>query len=64
MPQLTVYIDDKTLKGIESAAKSSRSSISKWVKLKLAYALHSSWPEGFFDLLGSLKNSGLKRPES
>ena len=62
MPQLNVYIDDKTLKKIESAARAGHSSISKWVKLRLTQSLKSSWPEGYFDLFGSLKGTRLKRP--
>ncbi|MDO8518981.1 MAG: toxin-antitoxin system, antitoxin component [Deltaproteobacteria bacterium] len=62
MPQLTVYIDEKTLHKIETAASVEHSSISKWVKKRLEMALHSSWPEGYFNLFGSLKGLGLKRP--
>lgn len=62
MPQLTVYIDEKTLGKIETAAQVERSSISKWVKKRLEMALHSSWPEGYFSLFGSLKDAKLERP--
>lgn len=62
MPQLTVYIDEITLNKIETAAQVEHSSVSKWVKKRLEFALHSSWPEGYFNLFGSLKDSGLKRP--
>ena len=63
MGQLTVYIDEITFKKIETAAKRERQSISKWVKNRLLTALHNHWPENYFELFGSLKDSNLKRPE-
>lgn len=63
MAQLTVYIDDKTLKQITSQAKIENSSISKWVKKRLTGSLKSSWPEGYFEVFGSLADVQLDRPE-
>ena len=63
MSQLTVYIDSKTIKKIESAAKTKNTSISKWVKEQLERSLENTWPEGYFDLLGSLKDTNLERPD-
>lgn len=62
MAQLTVYIDEKTLKKIGFAAQAERSSISQWVKSRLTCSLESSWPEGYFNLFGRLKKINLKRP--
>ena len=62
MAQLTVYLDDKTRRRIERAARESDVSVSQWVKDKLTQALERDWPAGYFDLLGSLKDSDLARP--
>lgn len=62
MAQVTLYLDDKTLRKIERAAKSANSSISRWVKQKIEQALNDSWPPGYFDLCGKLKTEALKRP--
>ena len=62
MAQLTVHIDDLTHSQIEYAAKSAGSSVSQWVKAKLTEALRATWPEGYFQLLGSLRGSNLRRP--
>lgn len=62
MAQLTVYIDDETRRRIETAARQARVSVSQWVKDRLATALATEWPDGYFDLLGRLHGSGLDRP--
>jgi hypothetical protein len=56
MSQLTVYIDEDTLKKIELAARRAHESISKWVKKSLVSTLENKWPEGYFNICGSLKN--------
>lgn len=56
MPQLSLYIDQDTLKKVEKAAKVDKMSISKWVCNKLQSSLHDSWPEGYFDLFGSIND--------
>ncbi len=63
MAQLTVYIDDKTLKQIDIAAKRDHTSISKWVKTRLTTALQTTWPGNYFDLIGSLSKEELERPK-
>ncbi|MBI2119965.1 MAG: toxin-antitoxin system, antitoxin component [Elusimicrobia bacterium] len=63
MAQLTVYIDDKTLKQIDIAAKREHTSISKWVKVRLSTALETKWPAHYFDLFGSLSKEDLERPK-
>jgi hypothetical protein len=62
MAQLTIYIDDDTLAKIEKSAKQERGSISSWVKKRLTGSLAGSWPAGYFDVFGSLKNTGFARP--
>jgi len=62
MAQLTVYLDEKTRRRIERAAREGDVSVSQWVKDKLTQALERDWPAGYFDLFGSLKDSDLARP--
>lgn len=62
MAQLTVYIDEKTRRRIERAAREGDVSVSQWVKEKLTEALERDWPAGYFDLFGTLKDSDLERP--
>lgn len=62
MAQLTVYLDEKTRRRIERAAREGDVSVSQWVKDKLTQALERDWPAGYFDLFGSLKDGDLVRP--
>src|SRR5688500_3903646 len=62
MAQLTLYVDDETRRKIESAAKEARLSVSAWVTHTLRATLEHSWPENYFQLLGSLADSDLERP--
>ena len=63
MAQLTVYIDEDTLKRIEKAAKAENCSVSKWVRDRLVRDLKTTWPKGYFELFGSLAGERLERPE-
>ena len=61
MAQLTVYIDDETRRKIEVAARRAKTSVSQWVKERLSSALKTEWPDGYFEMLGSLKGVGIER---
>ncbi len=63
MPQLNVYLDGKLLRKIQAAAKMEGCSISKWVRNKLTHAMQKTWPEGYFDVFGSLSDVDLRRPK-
>ena len=62
MAQISIYIDDSTLKQIEIAAGKEHDSISKWVKKRLVSSLKTVWPKDYFDLFGLLKDDSFKRP--
>jgi len=62
MAKLTVYIDDETRRRIAIAAKRADTSVSQWVKERLSSALETEWPDGYFELLGSLAGVGIERP--
>ncbi len=56
MPQLSLYIDDDTLSKIETAAKISKTSISKWVSERLKKSLSNNWPENYGSLFGAVND--------
>jgi hypothetical protein len=56
MPQVSLYIDEETLKRIEIAAKTERLSLSKYVTLKLRKSLADQWPDRFDELFGSVND--------
>ena len=63
MPQISLYVDEKTLKQIENAAESEKKSISKWVSSKLKSSLQNRWPEGYFNLFGGIKDDTFTEAE-
>jgi len=63
MAQLTIYLPDNLLKKITSLAKKESESISSWVKNRILNSIEDSWPEDYFELFGSLKDSDLSRPK-
>ncbi len=60
MSQLTIYLDAESLRKIEDAAASEKSSVSKWVKNRLVQSLENQWPANYFSLFGSLAENDLQ----
>lgn len=56
MPQLSLYIDNETLKKLETAAKIEKLSISKYAVKTLNEKLDNSWPENYQNLFGSVQD--------
>ncbi len=62
MPQISLYIDEQTLKKIEHAAARQRVSVSKWVAEQLRAKLDPSYPPDFSNLFGSIGDDSFQRP--
>ena len=56
MPQISLYIDKETLNKIEKAANRENISISKWVGKNIKKVIKDDYPEGYFDLFGSISD--------
>ena len=63
MPQISLYIDESTLKKVETMAKNERKSISKWVRLRIKKSIEKTWPENYFTLFGRVKDKKFERPK-
>lgn len=63
MPQISLYIDENTLKKVESAASRQRVSISKWVAEQIRARLEPAYPADFADLFGSISDVTFRRPQ-
>jgi len=63
MAQLTIYMDDDTVKQIEKAAHAEHRSVSKWIKNRIIQFFQKEWAEDFMKTLGSLKDVDLKIAE-
>ena len=64
MPQLSLYIDEKTLERISLAAKIENISISKFVVKKLSESMNDTWPENYGDLFGSISDESFTTTDS
>jgi len=65
MPQISLYIDEDTIKELKNAAKMQHISLSKWVCTAIKMLLkESDLPEGYFELFGSIKDDSFKKPVS
>ncbi|MEI6613909.1 MAG: hypothetical protein WCL37_03350 [Chrysiogenales bacterium] len=62
MPQISLYIDEPTLKKIENAAQRQRVSISKWVADQLRSRIDPVYPVHYEDLFGSIADKSFTRP--
>lgn len=62
MPQISLYIDNDTIKKIERAAKLENKSISKWVASRIQLSLEKKWPNDWFSLFGSIKDDSFHEP--
>jgi len=60
MPQLSLYIDQDTMKKVEKAAKLENVSLSKWVCKKLKSVMIDEWPDNYFELFGSITDPSFK----
>lgn len=64
MPQISLYVDKKTMRRITDSAKRERKSVSSWVRDHVMREPRSSWPAGYFEnVIGCLKDSDLEVPK-
>lgn len=63
MPQISLYIDENTLKKVENAALKQHVSISKWVAEQIRTRVDPIYPVNFEDLFGSITDDSFKRPQ-
>ena len=63
MPQISLYIDEKTLKKVENAAKWQHTSISKWVAEQIRSRVEPAYPIEFEALFGSITDATFIEPE-
>lgn len=63
MPQLTIYLDAKSGRLIERAARQESLSLSRWAREKLVLAAGApTWPAGYAEVLGSLSDPSFQAP--
>jgi len=62
MPQISLYIDEPTLKKVENAALREHVSISKWVAEQIRARVDPVYPGNFEDLFVSIADESFRRP--
>ena len=62
MPQISLYIDEKTLQKVEQSAKQQNISISKWVAEQIKAKVDPVYSAQFADLFGSIKDKTFTAP--
>ena len=62
MSQLTIYLDEASMKDVKRSAKRENVSVSLWARRRLSEAIRHTWPRDYFKLFGALRDSGLTRP--
>ena len=63
MPQISLYIDEPTLRKVEYAAKAQQISISKWVADQIRSRGDAVYPTGFEQLFGSIDDDTFVEPQ-
>jgi len=63
MPQISLYIDEKTLKKVENVAKRQHTSISKWVAEQIRSRVEPAYPVNFEALFGSITDDTFIEPK-
>ncbi len=64
MPQLSLYLNDKTMELLRSDVEKEQISISKYVSRLISRNASSSWPEGYWNnVYGCLKDDSFTVPE-
>ena len=63
MPQVSLYLDKPLYKEVESIVKKRGVSMSSFVSSVLKEYLENDWPEGYFDLFGSIDDETFDVPE-
>ncbi len=62
MPQVSLYLNEKTYAKVRRAAEAESVSISKWVSKRLDRAIAANWPDAFGELFGSIVDKSFKAP--
>ncbi len=62
MPQLSLYLDDKTMTDLRESAATERLSLSSYARKLIRDRSDSTWPAGFWGLYGALEDESFALP--
>ncbi len=61
MSQLTIYLDQESMRAVKSAARRERLSVSRWASVHLGAAARRAWPKDYFKVFGALADGDFRR---
>ncbi len=62
MPQLSLYLDEPSMKSLREKSKREGLSISKYARIQLARS-GGTWPASFWDTYGALEDDSFAIPD-
>jgi hypothetical protein len=62
MSQMTIYLDEPSMRAIKRSAKREHVSVSNWARQRLCEAVRETWPDDYFCTFGALQDGDLIRP--
>lgn len=63
MPQVSLYLDDDTMRAVRKKAALANESLSKYVADLIRSDASSGWPRGYWDLFGSVADETFCEPD-
>ena len=63
MPQVSLYLNEKTYAKVRKAAETEAMSVSKWVAERLKNAMAEDWPDGYAKLFGCIADDSFQAPK-
>ncbi len=63
MGQMTIYLDEASMREIKRSAEREHVSVSNWARRRLCEAVRHTWPADYFERFGALSDSDLSRPQ-
>ncbi len=62
MSQMTIYLDEVSMREVKRSARREHISVSKWARRRLCEAVRHTWPPDYFKVFGALDEADLARP--
>lgn len=62
MPQVSLYLDEATMELLRRRAALGNASLSRYVSKLVQKDAETGWPEGFWDLFGSVDDGTFAPP--
>lgn len=62
MAEISIQLDETTLKALEARAARRHLTVAGWIKERINAEIKKEWPENYFSVFGSLSDCDLEEP--